>query len=87
MACFSVKSSSASTIWSAIFLISITDISSDAESHEEQDGCNHISVASTLHEAHVHEYHLVNLTKQKQPGCKKVQSQSEATMVISDQKI
>ena len=25
--------------------------------------------------------------KQKQPGCKKVRSQSEATMVISDQKL
>ena len=25
--------------------------------------------------------------KQKQPGCKKVQGQSEATMVISDQKL
>ena len=25
--------------------------------------------------------------KQKQPGCKKVQGQSEATMVIGDQKL
>ena len=25
--------------------------------------------------------------KQKQPGCKKVRGQSEATMVISDQKL
>ena len=28
-----------------------------------------------------------NNAKQKQPGCKKVQGQSEATMVISDQKL
>ena len=28
-----------------------------------------------------------NNTKQKQPGCKKVRGQSEATMVTSDQKL
>ena len=30
---------------------------------------------------------LLGYTKQKQPGCKKVQGQSEATMVISDQNL
>ena len=29
----------------------------------------------------------LSLAKQKQPGCKKVRGQSEATMVISDQNL
>ena len=49
-ACFSLKSSSASAARSAIFLISITDILSDAESREEQDGCNQKFVRPTTAE-------------------------------------
>ena len=36
--------------WAAIFLISITNISSNAESCEEQDGAKHFIVRSTMAE-------------------------------------
>ena len=56
----------------------------------------HVSVHVSMHVSmHAYTYvvcacmrvYMYTIAKQKQPGCKKVRGQSEATMVISDQKL